>query len=218
VIEISNPQPVAAMHSREQRRMVKDGYERVARLYHLDRRTAKWGCIHEEMSELLSYLPKGGRVLDAGCGAGVPILETLKEEGFKVIGVDISYAMLVLSQWHVPGVDVIQADLTQLGLSKETFHGIVSAFTMIHIPRKYHKPVYAQFYGMLKPGGMMLVSTGLTSWEGVGDWYGVPMSWSHYDSDTSLKMIKNTGFEIIFHRVIEAGDEQHYWVLAKKQY
>ena len=71
-------------------------------------------------------------------------------------------------------------------------------------------------YELLKPDGMMLVSVGTTSWEGVEDWYGVPMSWSHYDSETSLKIIKDTGFEILFNRAIVMGDETVYWILAKK--
>jgi ubiquinone/menaquinone biosynthesis C-methylase UbiE len=204
------------MDSNEQRRMVKDGYESIARFYHLDRRTAKWGQIHDEMYEFMNYIPKSGRVLDVGCGAGVPILETLKEEGFKVVGVDISYSMLVLAQWHVPEADLIQADMTHLCLRKETFHGIVSAFTIIHIPREFHETVYKQLYGLLKSGGVILVSTGTTEWEGVDDWYGVLMSWSHYDSDTSLAMIQKMGFEILFSKLIVTGDEKHFWILAKK--
>lgn len=204
------------MDSKEQRRMVKDGYERVARLYHLDRKSAKWGQITEELSEFMSNISKGNLVLDAGCGAGVPILETLREKGFKVVGVDVSYSMLVLSQWHVPEADLIQADMIQLGIKKESFHGIVSAFAIIHIPREFHKFVFAQLCGLLKPGGIMLVSTGSTAWEGVGDWYGVPMSWSHHDSNTSVKIIEETGFEIIFSRLVELGDEKVHWILARK--
>ena len=204
------------MDPEEQRRMVKDGYERIARLYHLDRRTAKWGQIHEEISEFMNYIPKNGRVLDAGCGAGVPILEELTKQGFKAVGVDISYSMLGLSQWHVPDAELIQADLIQLGLRKETFHGIISAFAIIHIPREYHKAVYAQLYGLLKPGGVFLVSTGSTSWEGVGDWYGVSMSWSHYEPNTSLIMIEEIGFEILFSKLKVTDDEKHYWILARK--
>ena len=99
---------------------------------------------------------------------------------------------------------------------KESFHGIISAFTIIHIPRELHQKVYIQMHELLKPGGMILMSTGLTSWEGVEDWYGVPMSWSHYDADTSLRLIKDTGFEIMFNRAIVMGDETVYWILAKK--
>ena len=204
------------MDSEDQRRMVKEGYERIARLYHLDRRADRWGRGQEELSEFISHLPMSGRVLDAGCGVGEPVLKTLAEKGFEVVGVDLSLAMLVLSQWIVPEADLIQADLIQLGFRRECFHGIVSAFTIIHIPREYHKDVYEQMYSLLKPGGLMLVSTGSTSWEGVEDWYGVPMSWSHYDSNTSLELIKNMGFKIIFSKAIVSGDEKHFWILAKK--
>jgi 2-polyprenyl-3-methyl-5-hydroxy-6-metoxy-1,4-benzoquinol methylase len=204
------------MDAKEQRRMVKDGYERVARLYHLDRRADRWGKHNEESSEFINHLPKNGRVLDAGCGAGVPVLETLVEAGFEVVGVDVSFAMLALSQWHVPKAALVQSDLTQLGFKNETFHGIVSAFAIIHVPRVYHKDVYEQLCSLLKPGGFMLVSTGSTLWAGVENWYGVPMSWSHYDSETSLTIIKSMGFEIIFDRTIFAGEEKQYWILARK--
>jgi 2-polyprenyl-3-methyl-5-hydroxy-6-metoxy-1,4-benzoquinol methylase len=35
-------------------------------------------------------LPRGGAILDLGCGAGVPISEALNDEGFVVYGIDAS--------------------------------------------------------------------------------------------------------------------------------
>jgi ubiquinone/menaquinone biosynthesis C-methylase UbiE len=139
------------MDSKEQRRIVKDGYDCIARLYHLDRISDKWGKTEKELSEFIGLLPKGGRVLDAGCGAGVPVLETLTKGEFKVVGVDFSLVMLMLSQWHVLGVDLVQVDLTQPGFRKESFHGIVSTYTIIHIPKEYHHKVYTYMFELLKP-------------------------------------------------------------------
>jgi len=42
------------------------------------------------------------------------------------------------------------------------------------------------------------------------------MAWSHPAPERSLQMIMNAGFEVIFDRLVTAGGETIYWILAKK--
>jgi hypothetical protein len=62
----------------------------------------------------------------------------------------------------------------------------------------------------------MLVSLGSDAWEGTDDFHGIPMFWSHYTPEKSLRLIKQAGFDVLFDRCVEEGDETHYWVLARK--
>src|SRR3954453_6805749 len=47
-------------------------------------------------------LAAGARVLDLGCGTGVPTAGMLVESGLEVIGVDVSTEMLALARRNVP--------------------------------------------------------------------------------------------------------------------
>ncbi len=50
--------------------------------------------ISEVFKRFTDALPEEGRVLDLGCGTGVPYAKFLAGEGFDVIGVDLSKEMV----------------------------------------------------------------------------------------------------------------------------
>jgi len=54
------------------------------------------------LREMSARLPEAARVLDLGCGAGVPVAHRLTERGLDVVGVDGSIEQIKL----VPGIRV----------------------------------------------------------------------------------------------------------------
>lgn len=52
--------------------------------------------------EWCALLPPGGRVLDVGCGHGLPIAAELARRGFVVEGIDVSPGMVARAQANVP--------------------------------------------------------------------------------------------------------------------
>jgi len=71
-------------------------------------------------------------------------------------------------------------------------------------------------YERLRPGGVILVSRGLSDWNGADRYYGVSMACSHLSSTVSFRMVMKARFEVLFDRPITPGDETHYWTLARK--
>lgn len=206
------------MEPYKQRKLVKESYEKIAALYSDDRSISPTASL---FVEFVSRLLQGAHVLDAGCGSGVLVSKALVEAGFKVTGADFTMSMLTLARRVVPQVEHVQSDLTCIAFRGRVFDGIVSAYTVIHIPRVQQRSVFKQFFSILRPGGLMLVSFGSGAWEGVeDDWYGEPMSWSHYAPEESRDIIESTGFRIILDRFDEFrsdhGTERPYWVLARK--
>jgi SAM-dependent methyltransferase len=81
--------------------IVQAGYDAMAERY------LGWGPTIGEPRErmldaLLERLEPGARVLELGCGAGIPVTRRLAER-HTVTGVDISEAQLRLAREHVPG-------------------------------------------------------------------------------------------------------------------
>ena len=142
-----------------------------------------YACDSEDvrlLDELTTRLPAGAKVLDAGCGAGLPISQMLSEK-FEVTGVDFSEAQIELAKKNVPNATFICQDMTQLDFPENTFDGICSYYAIIHIPREEHQPLLANFHRMLKPGGVALLCLGA---ENVADdidenFLGTRMYWSH---------------------------------------
>ena len=69
-----------------------NGYEQVARRFMSARNPRTGAAIIREWSRTV---PPRSVILDLGCGHGVPISQTLTEEGFTVFGVDASVTMII---------------------------------------------------------------------------------------------------------------------------
>lgn len=197
---------------------VKAGYNKIANRY-LEERTRDSQDVRL-LDGLIDRLPVHAKVLDAGCGAGVPVTQLLSQK-FNVTGVDFSEAQIELARKNVPSAEFICRDLTQLDLPDETFDAICSYYAIIHIPRAEHEPLLVNFYRLLKPAGLALLCLGAENLvDDVDDnFLGAPMYWSHFDSETYLEMLRRIGFQVISSKYVpDAGCEGagHLFVLAQK--
>jgi ubiquinone/menaquinone biosynthesis C-methylase UbiE len=197
---------------------VKAGYNKIADLY-LEERTRDSGDIRL-LDDLIGRLPVNATVLDAGCGAGVPVTQILSRQ-FEVTGVDFSEVQIELARKHVPNAKFICQDMTKLDFPDSTFDAICSYYAIIHIPREEHGSLFVNFHRMLKPGGFALLCLGAENLiDDIDENYlGTRMYWSHFNTETYLKMLKDTGFSIIWSkRVTDETCEGagHLFVLAQK--
>lgn len=193
--------------------IVRKGYNKIASKYNASRHRFK---NDKELEYFTSLLPKGARILDAGCGAGVPIAKFLVKHGFSVTGIDFSTGMLKLARQQVPEAEFLEGDMTQLTFPDSSFEGIVSTYAIIHVPKEKHAIVYQNFYRVLKPGGILFLCTGPDEWEGTDDYMGTTMFWSHPSKGTSISLVKQAGFDIIRDEMLERGGETQFWIFARK--
>jgi SAM-dependent methyltransferase len=182
---------------------VKAGYNKIAGRY-LEVRTQDSEDIRL-LDELIARLPANAKVLDAGCGAGVPVAQILSKQ-FHVTGVDFSEVQIKLAKKLVPNVEFIYQDMTKLDF---------------HIPREEHRSLFFNFHRMLKPGGLALLCLGAEHLIDDIDenFLGARMYWSHFDTDTYLQMLRDAGFSVMWSkRVTDAMCESasHLFVLVKK--
>jgi SAM-dependent methyltransferase len=110
------------------------------------------------LSVLQQWVPRGGSVLDLGCGPGWSSL-FLARAGWDVVGVDISERMIDIAreraaQENVPVTFEI-ADLEELDLERRNFDGAMIFDALHHCPR--YDLVLQRACALLKPGGFLLV-------------------------------------------------------------
>ena len=196
----------------EKKEIVRKGYDEIAREYQANRHIFD---NVEVLKEFSNYLPKSARILDAGCGAGVPCAKLLVQAGFEVVGIDFSASMLKMAKKSVPEVTLIKEDMTKLGFRDNAFDGLVALYSIIHVPREMHVSLYQSFHRILKPDGIMLICIGSDEWEGEDEYFGARMFWSEYNLEEALQMVKNAGIQIISGKHLVIGGERHYWITAR---
>ena len=198
----------------EKEEIVRKGYDKIAEKYQADRHL--FNNI-KELEELESLLPKNAKVLDVGCGAGVPVTKFLVDSGFDVIGVDFSENMLRFARKNVPKAKFIKKDMTKLDFRDNSFDGLTAFYSIIHVPREKHSSLFQSFHIILKPEGVILICVGPDEWEATEEYYGSRMFWSHYSPEKSLQLVKDAGFQILFEKHLVKGREKHYWILARNK-
>jgi len=198
------------------KKTVKDGYDTIAGQY-LATRTKKSSDV-ALLNEFANYLQPNAKVLDAGCGAGVPVAKFLSEN-FDVMGIDFSEKQVELAKKNVPDATFVCQDMTQLDFPAQSFDGICSFYAIIHIPREEHRTLLENFHHMLKPGGVALLCLGADDLPGdIHTFHNEQMYWSHFDATTYETMLTEIGFAFVFSNLIadESYDGEHLFVLVKK--
>ena len=102
-------------------------------------------------------LPKRSRVLDVGCGTGVPFTKFLVERGHQVVGIDISSRMVQLARKNVPQATFRELSMTDLDYENE-FEGVVASYTMLLLDPPRFKDVSQKIVHSLMKGGLFYLS------------------------------------------------------------
>lgn len=63
---------------------------------------------------LAGTLPAGSRILDLGCGTGLPTARQLADAGHRVVGIDLSPSMVELARENAPDADFHRLDIADL--------------------------------------------------------------------------------------------------------
>lgn len=195
------------------KKIVKQGYDQCAQKYLNERESF---TTQKNIKDLSKKLPKGAEILDIGCGASVPIDKLLIENGFHVTGIDISPEQIKLAKINNPTGKFIVKDMTEIDFPMDSFDAVVSFYAIFHIKREEHQNLFHKIFSFVKPNGYLLVTMGSSEWEGIEEFHGVNMFWSHYGREKNLEIIKNAGFKIIYNVIDTSFGEKHLIVFAEK--
>jgi ubiquinone/menaquinone biosynthesis C-methylase UbiE len=203
------------------KQIVARGYDAIALRY------AEWAGTVESptrrwLRDLLDRLPDGSRVLELGCGRGVPATRELARR-HEVVGVDISSSQIALARHHVPEATFVHADATELELPDASYDAVVALYMFGHIPPGEGAALVARIAGWLKPAGLLLATMGAREHDSepcVEDWLGAPMYFAGVGRETSLGWLEETGLEVlraVAEPQVEHGEEVRFlWVLARR--
>ena len=205
-------------------RIVERGYDEIADSFVewrdriVDNPRAWW------MEQLTTRLDDGARVLELGCGAGIPDTRILAQR-FRVTGVDISYEQIRRARKNVPGAEFVAADFTTLELESATFGGVAAFYSFNHVPRDLLADMFERIHSWLVPDGLFLVALGTSDTEAwTGEWLGTTMYFSSYPPETNRRLLSDAGFDLLLDELVSTqeqepepdGEATWQWVLARR--
>jgi len=167
--------------------------------------------------ELNSRLKSNSKILDLGCGPGIPFDHYFVEQGHTLTGIDISKKHIESAKKNVKKANFIIGDFFSNKI-KGKYDAIISFYAIFHIPRAEHKKLFEYIHSMLKKDGMILITLGIDSMklDIENDFAGAPMAWSSYTVEKNKNIVRDSGFEILM-AVEDYRVERHLWILAMKK-
>ncbi|MBC8494637.1 class I SAM-dependent methyltransferase [archaeon] len=200
------------------RDFVKSGYNKgmYSKVYSRDKN--EFDTFEKFMCDnLISRLKKDSKILDLGCGIGLPYDKYFCKNKFLIVGVDSSKKHILKARKNVPEGKFLVDDF----FSKEVkgkFDAIVSFYSIFHIPRNEHKKLFVYINSLLKKDGCILITLGVDSMKYVvnENFVGSPMAWSSYNVKKNKQLVQDAGFKIIL-CAEDYRTERHLWILARKK-
>jgi SAM-dependent methyltransferase len=199
------------------KRLVRQGYDRISNAYRDDVGAAEMDYRSWLATHLFPRLSARARVLDLGCGNGVPATRVLAER-FDVTGVDISDVQISRARRLVPTATFVRADITSLEFPPASFDAVVSFFALIHVPVEDQLGILGRVSSWLVPGGPFLATVGHHAFTGVADFYGTEMYWSQADAATYCAWLSEVGIDVVAREfVAEEPYDGHELILGVRQ-
>jgi ubiquinone/menaquinone biosynthesis C-methylase UbiE len=221
-LRVSEYDPALVPTRDDPKQIVARGYDAIALRYAEWQDASGWPTMIW-LRRLLERLPEGSRVLELGCGRGVPATREIAKR-HEVVGVDISGSQIALARHHVPEATFVHADATELDLPSDWYDAVVSFYMFGHIPPDELGTLVERIAQWLRPEGWLLTTMSASD-EDVPDvveedWLGAPMYFAGVGRERSLGLMRAAGFEVERAESvpqIEHGKEVRFlWVLARK--
>ena len=188
-------------------------YDLIAEWY-ASERTGSIGV--PEVESLAAALPPGSRVLDVGCGNGVPLTHALLRAGHRVVGLDSSREMLARFRRNWPKTPIIHGVAQACPFADGVFDAAVSWGVFFHHDRDDQIRAYSSVARVLKPGALFLfTATYEYHAEGiVGTMNGVTFPYfSPFSLEEFTHLLRENGLTVL-DRHTDSGDNSYF--LTKK--
>jgi len=185
--------------------MNRDGYNRIAASFDLDRRPLR-ELEQTYLDCLLEGVAPGDRILDLGCGTGRPIAEQLLARGFAVTGVDQAEAMLAYARSRLPAGEWIEQSIESYEPEMSTA-AIICWDALFHLDRSVHEGLLQRWFVQLRPGGRLLVTFGGSAHPAfVDSMFHVPFFYDSFPPDVFLAMARSIGFSVVIADFLDRPD------------
>ena len=176
------------------------------------------------IEKFLTRLPKQAKILDVGSGPG-QFAKHMIETGFEVIGVDFSKEMVTIAKEKVPTGNFLHMDMRHLDFPDNSFDGVFSAYSLIHIPSEEIQATLQGFYRVLKVGGYVEIAVQKGDADKIINEPFMPtekMFFNFFTEERISKFLEDAGFQIVSQEIMAIDDaetmsDKVIYTIAKKE-
>lgn len=137
-------------------------------------------------------LPPRARVLDFGCGDGIPISQLLIREGFDVAALDSSPEMIARYRVNFPSVPTRCERVQEADFAAGSFEAVVAWGVLFHLSEAEQRAVIRKVSDWLRPGGRFLFTSGGVEGTSEGEMNGVTFRYDSLGVSGYRDMIEKT--------------------------
>jgi len=160
-------------------------------------------------------LPRGGHVLDLGCGAGEPVARYLVDYGFQLTGVDVSAQMIALARTRFGRHEWVQADMRTY-VPALNFAGVLAWDSLFHLPHDDQRTMLAKIASWLDPAGALLFNSGPAAGEAIGCQFGEDLYHASLDPAEYRALFAANGLaEVAFSPEDRRCGDRTIWLVRK---
>ena len=170
------------------------------------------GSINADMSvvraRFLSYVPAGGRILDAGCGSGRDS-KVFMEAGYDVVSFDASEEMCKRASEYI-GREVKNMRFEEMSFANE-FDGIWACASLLHVAFEKLPEIVKKLHEALRTNGAVYASFKY----GEGTKIRGDRVFSDFTEESVIPLFENAGYKIVSNVVgtdSRPGREDEKWV------
>lgn len=153
-----------------------------------------------EIVEFASYLPYKARILDIGSGPGIDA-RILCELGLEVIGIDFSPNMIKIAKQIAPLASFHLMAIENMDFPSESFDGIWTNCSLVHIPKTSITSVLQNIYKLLKSNGVLYLSVKKGKGERLKKELcyneNYPQFWAYYSKSEINKLLNHVNFKVL---------------------
>lgn len=152
------------------------------------------GTMNADMSasrqRFLTYVNRGKRIMDAGCGSGRDALAFI-EAGYNVVAMDASKKLCEIASQSI-GQEVLCMRFEEIDFESQ-FDGIWACASLLHVRKSDIENVLQKLYVALKPRGVMYLSFkyGDSERESNGRFF------NDYTEETLKVLMETSGYEVL---------------------
>ena len=170
----------------------KSTYDKIAVRWTNERKTA---FVSNLIIDFANKIKVGGKILDIGCGGGVPNASYLCNKAFELTGIDGSENMIDIAIENIPNSVFEVCDVIEYKPAT-SFDGILAWDSLFHLPYANQHDIYSKIYGWLNNGGWFLFSHTAVDGEIIDEMFDEKLYYSGLSTDVVRQLLIDAGFKI----------------------
>jgi cyclopropane fatty-acyl-phospholipid synthase-like methyltransferase len=149
-----------------------------------------------DLAAFAQSLPPGAKVLDIGCGTGIPISRFLTQEGFEVVGLDSSPGMIAKYRANFPAVPIRCEPVQEASFTQDSFDAVVAWGVLFHLSEADQEAVIGKVAQWLKPDGRFLFTAGDSKGSVESKMNGVMFRYTSLGSGEYRRILESVGMRL----------------------